>query len=100
MTRPDAATPIPTRELPAGRRAVLYAVRRRGEATSEQVAEQLGITVSGARQHLSALARDGLVDANESVQTTAKGGRRSLVYAATSQADAFFPKAYGELTNE
>jgi DeoR family suf operon transcriptional repressor len=100
MTSSDTAAPAPAGELPAGRRAVLYAVRRRGEATSEQVAEQLGITVSGARQHLSALARDGLVDANESAETTGKRGRRSLVYAATSQADAFFPKAYGELTNE
>jgi DeoR family suf operon transcriptional repressor len=100
MTRPDATTPIPTRQLPAGRRAVLYAVRRRGEATSEQVAEQLGITVSGARQHLSALARDGLVDATESASTAVKRGRRSLVYSATADADAFFPKAYGELTNE
>jgi DeoR family suf operon transcriptional repressor len=100
MTRPDATTPIPTRQLPAGRRAVLYAVRRRGEATSEQVAEQLGITVSGARQHLSALARDGLVDATESASTSVKRGRRSLVYSATADADAFFPKAYGELTNE
>ena len=44
-------------QLPAGRRAVLYAVRRRGEATAEQVAEQLDITVSGARQHLTALAK-------------------------------------------
>jgi predicted ArsR family transcriptional regulator len=75
-------------------------VRRRGEATSEQVAEQLGITVSGARQHLSALARDGLVEATESASTTGKRGRRSLVYSATADADAFFPKAYGELTNE
>jgi DeoR family suf operon transcriptional repressor len=100
MTAPDPGTRVPTPELPAGRRAVLYAVRRRGEATSEQVAEQLGITVSGARQHLSALARDGLVDATESASTTGKRGRRSLVYAATSDADAFFPKAYGELTNE
>ena len=86
--------------LPAGRRAVLYAVRRRGEATSEQVAEQLDITVSGARQHLSALARDGLVEATELPSPTAKRGRRTLVYAATSAADAYFPKAYGELTNE
>jgi DeoR family suf operon transcriptional repressor len=100
MTPPDAPTRVPATELPAGRRAVLYAVRRRGEATSEQVAEQLGITVSGARQHLSALARDGLVDATESASTTGKRGRRSLVYAATAGADAFFPKAYGELTNE
>jgi DeoR family transcriptional regulator, suf operon transcriptional repressor len=86
--------------LPAGRRAVLYAVRRRGEATSEQVAEQLDITVSGARQHLSALARDGLVEASELASPTAKRGRRTLVYAATGAADAYFPKAYGELTNE
>jgi DeoR family suf operon transcriptional repressor len=100
MTRLAATTREPGRQLPAGRRAVLYAVRRRGEATSEQVAEQLGVTVSGARQHLSALARDGLVDATESASSTGKRGRRSLVYSATADADAFFPKAYGELTNE
>jgi DeoR family suf operon transcriptional repressor len=100
MTPPDAAPRAPARQLSAGRRAVLYAVRRRGEATSEQVAEQLGITVSGARQQLSALARDGLVDASETPSTTGKRGRRSLVYSATADADAFFPKAYGELTNE
>jgi DeoR family suf operon transcriptional repressor len=86
--------------LPAGRRAVLYAVRRRGEATAEQVAEQLDITVSGARQHLSALARDGLVDAAELPSPAGRRGRRTLVYSATAAADAYFPKAYGELTNE
>jgi DeoR family suf operon transcriptional repressor len=100
MSGLDATTRRPAQQLPAGRRAVLYAIRRRGEATSEQVADQLDITVSGARQHLSALARDGLVDATESAATTGKRGRRSLVYSATADADAFFPKAYGELTNE
>ncbi len=30
----------------------------------------------------------------------AKRGRRTLLYSATPAADAFFPKAYGELTNE
>ena len=53
----DGPTALP--RLPAGRRAVLYALRRRGEATAEQVAEQLGMTVSGARQHLTALAHAG-----------------------------------------
>jgi DeoR family suf operon transcriptional repressor len=86
--------------LPAGRRAVLYAVRRRGEATAEQVAEQLDITVSGARQHLSALARDGLVETAELLSPSTHRGRRALVYSATAAADAYFPKAYGELTNE
>jgi DeoR family transcriptional regulator, suf operon transcriptional repressor len=86
--------------LTPGRRAVLYAVRRRGEATAEQVAEQLGMSVSGARQHLSALAGDGLVHANELASDATKRGRRALVYSVTSAADGLFPKAYGELTNE
>jgi DeoR family transcriptional regulator, suf operon transcriptional repressor len=86
--------------LPVGRRAVLYAVRRRGEATAEQVAEQLDITVSGARQHLTALAKDGLVESGELPSPEGRRGRRTLVYSATSAADAYFPKAYGELTNE
>jgi DeoR family suf operon transcriptional repressor len=97
MTAAGPETP-PT--LPPGRRSVLYAVRRRGEATAEQVAEQLGMTVSGARQHLSALADDGLVDVAELAPQEAKRGRRTLLYSATPAADAFFPKAYGELTNE
>ena len=87
-TRSGATGSAEVARLPAGRRAVLYAVRRRGEATAEQVAEQLDITVSGARQQLTVLARDGLVESSE------------LVYSATADADAYFPKAYGELTNE
>jgi DeoR family transcriptional regulator, suf operon transcriptional repressor len=93
-----APTPLPT--LPAGRRAVLYALRRRGEATAEQVAEQLGMSVSGARQHLTALAQDGLVDAHEIPSEIPKRGRRALSYSASTAADPYFPKAYGELTNE
>ena len=89
-----------TPSLPAGRRAVLYALRRRGEATAEQVADQLGMTVSGARQHLTALARAGLVDSAEMPSTELKRGRRALAYSATAAADGYFPKAYGELTNE
>jgi len=89
-----------TATLPTGRRSVLYAVRRRGEATAEQIAEQLGMTVSGARQHLSALTRDGLVEASELPAPEPRRGRRTLVYSVTPAADSLFPKAYGELTNE
>jgi DeoR family transcriptional regulator, suf operon transcriptional repressor len=95
--------PMPERvapPLPEGRRNVLYAVRRRGEATAEQVADTLGMTVSGARQHLSALVDAGLADAMESAEPTGKRGRRTLLYCVTPEGDALFPKAYGELTNE
>ena len=98
MTATRPAEPAPA--LPAGRRAVLYALRRRGEASAEQIADQLEMTVSGARQHLSALTRDVLVEATETSTQEPKRGRRPLIYAATAAADALFPKAYGELTNE
>jgi predicted ArsR family transcriptional regulator len=93
---PDRAAP----SLPEGRRAVLYAVRRRGEATADQVAASLDITVSGARQHLSALVEAGLASATEVAEPTGKRGRRALCYSVTPTGDALFPKAYGELTNE
>jgi predicted ArsR family transcriptional regulator len=79
---------------------VLYSLRRRGEATADQVAEQHGMTVSGARQHLSALVRDGLVATTEHAAEPGQRGRRTLVYSVTPAADTLFPKAYGELTNE
>jgi len=93
---PDRVAP----PLPEGRRNVLYAVRRRGEATAEQVAATLGMTVSGARQHLSALVDVGLAEAAEAAEPSGKRGRRTLVYSVTPEGDALFPKAYGELTNE
>src|SRR6059058_2463981 len=98
MSSTDQASAPAT--LPAGRRAVLYALRRRGDATAEQLAGQLGMSVSGARQHLMALARDGLVEATEMPAESPRRGRRTLRYGVTPAADALFPKAYGELTNE
>src|SRR4051812_50169192 len=98
MTAADRPAPLPT--LPAGRREVLYAVRRGGEATADQVAEQLGMTASGARQHLTALVDAGLVENEELAATEPRRGRRTLVYSTTAAADGYFPKAYGELTNE
>lgn len=58
------------------------------------------MSVSGARQHLSALTQAGLVEATERADDEPRRGRRALVYAATAAADDLFPKAYGELTNE
>ncbi|MGZ4803968.1 MAG: helix-turn-helix transcriptional regulator [Acidimicrobiia bacterium] len=86
--------------LPEGRRAVLYALRRRGQATAEDVARNLDMTVSGARQHLSALVDDGLAEATEIARTAGRRGRPQLVYTVSDRADSLFPKAYGELTNE
>lgn len=84
--------------LSEARRDVLYAVRRRGEATVDQVAEALAMSVSGARQHLAALADAGLVTARD--LPTSGRGRPRQVHRVTDRGDDLFPKAYGELTNE
>ena len=86
--------------LPAGRRVVLYGVRRLDDATVDEVAELLDMTPSGARQHLVALAEQGLVEATEAPRVAGGRGRPRLTYRVTELADALFPKAYGALTNE
>jgi DeoR family transcriptional regulator, suf operon transcriptional repressor len=86
--------------LAASRRAALFAVRRLGDASVEEVAEVLEMTVSGARQHLTALVEQGLVAAESEPRVAAARGRTRLLYHVTDLGDALFPKAYAALTNE
>jgi DeoR family transcriptional regulator, suf operon transcriptional repressor len=86
--------------IPVGRRAVLYAVRRIGDAAVEDIARDLGITASGARQHLTSLAEHGLVESIELRGDPPRRGRPRLAYHVTELGDLLFPKAYGALTNE
>ncbi len=83
--------------LPESRRRILEHVKRRGEADAEAIATHLGITLSGARQHLTALERDGLL---QHASARAGAGRPKYLYGLTAAGDALFPRAYAELTNE
>lgn len=97
-TRPDRqVAPEPFTDA---QRSVLYAVRRRGEATVEQVADALDISVSGARQHLAALTEAGFVTSAPAARPAGKRGRGEKVHRLTEVAEPLFPKAYGELTNQ
>ncbi|HZV75159.1 MAG TPA: helix-turn-helix domain-containing protein [Conexibacter sp.] len=84
-------------ELPATRRALLIALRKRGEARAEELAEQLDVTVSAVRQHLHGLAAADLVAHRE--ERTGPGRPRH-VYRLAPAAEALFPRSYGELTVE
>jgi DeoR family transcriptional regulator, suf operon transcriptional repressor len=84
-------------ELPPTRRALLIALRKRGEARAEELAEQLEVTVSAVRQHLHGLAAADLVAHREE---RAGPGRPRHVYRLAPAAEALFPRAYGELTVE
>jgi DeoR family suf operon transcriptional repressor len=83
-----------------GRRGVLDALKRDGEATVDELAERLGITVAGARQHLTALVEEGLVRTHDAPREAGERGRPRLVYALTARSEPLFPKAYDELANE
>lgn len=84
-------------ELPPTRRALLIALRKRGEARAEELAAQLDVTISAVRQHLQSLTAADLVAHR---QQRAGPGRPRHVYRLAPAAEALFPRSYGELTVE
>lgn len=78
------------------REQILGYLHQRGEATVKELAQLLGLTATGVRQHLTILERDGLIEAHE---VRGHVGRPAYVYALTDRADSLFPKNYAMLTN-
>lgn len=76
---------------------MLERLKRIGEATAQDLGEHTEITTTGARQHLSALERDGLI--THRMQRDGRG-RPKMVYCLTPVGDGLFPRNYSELTNE
>ena len=92
-----ADSTVSLNSLPAPKRRMLVALKRRGEGSVEDLASALGVTVSAVRQQLAGLAAEGLV----SHRTLRSGaGRPRHLHALTQAAEAFFPRTYAELTNE
>jgi len=100
VTAPSRPGVVVAPPVSPAQRNVLYAVRRRGEATVFDVAGALDMTVSGARQHLAGLADAGLLEVGEAVRRPGQQGRSERVYRVASAGEALFPRAYGELTNQ
>jgi DeoR family transcriptional regulator, suf operon transcriptional repressor len=80
-----------------GRRAVLAAIKQAGEATAEQIAAAVGVTVGATRQHLAGLDADGLVAHREERLGPGRPRRR---YCLTPAAEGLWPKRYGQLANQ
>ena len=84
-------------KLPTRATELMTALKQAGEATAEDLAAHLGITVSAVRQQLDGLYADGLVVR----RAEARGrGRPAHLYRLTRAAEPLFPKAYGGLTTE
>lgn len=81
----------------AGRRGVLSAIKDAGEASAEQIAHSLGVTVGAVRQHLAALEAEGLVAHRDERGGPGRPRRR---YCITAAGETLWPKRYGLLTNQ
>jgi predicted ArsR family transcriptional regulator len=76
------------------RMEVLELLRRKGHASAETIASDLGVTPNAVRQHLTNLERDGFVVSQPERRAR---GRPSLLFSLTERADSVFPKRYGQL---
>src|SRR6266478_5007446 len=76
------------------RMEVLELLRRKGHASAETIASDLGVTPNAVRQHLTNLEKDAFV-----VSHPERGarGRPALLFSLTERADSVFPKRYGQL---
>ena len=76
------------------RMEVLELLRRKGQASAEIIAADLGVTPNAVRQHLTNLEREGFVVSHPE---PSRRGRPSLLFSLTERADSVFPKRYGQL---
>lgn len=78
----------------AGDRILMF-LKMRGEATSQIIAADLGITKEGARKHLLNLASQNLI---ESSIRNEKVGRPTTYYSLTPHGTSQFPDTHADLT--
>lgn len=81
--------------MQATRQAILDYLRAHGEATVRALAEHLGLTSTGVRQHLAVLEREGLVATRD---LRGRVGRPALAYTLTETGERLYPKAYDRLS--
>jgi predicted ArsR family transcriptional regulator len=74
---------------------VLLELKTGGPRTARELAGPLGVSPVAVRQHLAALAAEGLVQSHEERRPV---GRPVRVYALAPEADRRFPDGHAELT--
>jgi DeoR family transcriptional regulator, suf operon transcriptional repressor len=89
-----------TPSISDSRRGVIDALKQRGEADVDELADDLTMTVAGVRQHLATLADEGLVESREAPRSQGERGRAKRLYTLTARSEPLFPKAYDELAND
>ncbi len=80
------------------RREILSHLKQRGGASISALANHLGISDEGTRQHLIQLERSGWVTRRDAKDSAGRSGRPASVYFVSPRGEVFFPKKYEELT--
>ncbi|MCK9520028.1 MAG: helix-turn-helix transcriptional regulator [Dehalococcoidia bacterium] len=80
----------PTRQM------LLVALKRRQRATADLLAEECYLSVGAVRQHLTALALQGLLDYEEERHGP---GRPRHVYSLTPRGESLFPQQSSQVAN-
>lgn len=74
---------------------ILHTIKREGTVTAKQLANDLGITTMGARQHLQSLEQDGILAFHD---VKVKIGRPTRHWSLTQKGHNQFADRHGELT--
>lgn len=93
----DAGQAVALTAMGRARGGLLTTLKVRGEATADQLASELRLTVGAVRQQLVPLSDEGLVAHRDE---RSGRGRPRRWYCLTPAAEALFPKRYGQLTNQ
>ncbi len=80
------------------RQRILEILKRRNQATVEELSQALGLTPVTIRHHLDILRGEGLVRMPQVLRRPGPG-RPQHIYELTSAASDYFPKNYHALTN-
>ena len=95
---PPAAPALAAAGFGASRRGLLEALKRLGPATLREAAADLGLSRETAREHLNALAADGLV--TRAGTRRAGPGRPEVLYRLADRAEALFPRRDAQVLAE
>lgn len=79
-------------------RAILDLLKRRGNATTPQLAAELKLNIETIRNHLKTLTGHALVRRAGSLKSGP--GRPEIVYGLTPEAETLFPRREGEILQE
>lgn len=84
-------------QLPASKRTIVEYLKANEPARAEDIADALGVTVSGIRQQLAGLVSEGFVTYEAH---RGQPGRPRHLYRLTEHGDGLFPRNYGSLAVE